>query len=74
MGVFSCAFALSALAQNSSPVSQVGPGSTASITPARGVVPAPANTPQKHILDAALTPKTRQTLQEAMDSAGSPSK
>jgi len=56
-GVFPCIFAFSALAQNASPVS----------TPAIG--PAPANTPQHHILTTALSPETRQTLQEAMDSA-----
>jgi hypothetical protein len=66
---FSCLFALSALAQNSSPVTQVGPGATASTTtPAKGIGPAPANSKQHQILTSALSPKTRQTLQQAMNS------
>jgi len=52
---FSCLFALSALAQNANPA-------------APGIGPAPANTKQHQILDGALSPKTRQTLQEAMNS------
>jgi hypothetical protein len=47
--VFSCLFALSALAQNSSSVTQVGPGSTASGSPAKGIGPAPANSKQHQI-------------------------
>jgi len=67
--VFSCMFALSALAQNSSPVTQVGPGATAATTtPAKAIGPAPANSKQHQILTGALSPQTRQTLQEAMNS------
>jgi hypothetical protein len=66
--VFSCLFALSALAQNSSPVTQVGPNSTANVSPAKGIGPAPANSKQHQILTGALSPQTRQTLQEAMNS------
>ena len=68
-GVFSCLFALSALAQNASPASQIGPGSAASVSPAKGIGPAPVNTKQHQILTGALSLQTRQTLQEAMDSA-----
>jgi hypothetical protein len=56
-GAFSCLFALSALAQNASPA------------PAKGIGPAPVNTKQHQILNVALSPQTRQTLQEAMNSA-----
>jgi hypothetical protein len=56
-GAFSCLFALSALAQNSSPAPAIGP--------------APANSKQHQILDSALSSHTRQTLQEAMNSAPS---
>jgi hypothetical protein len=49
---FSCLFALSAPAQDA----------TANIGPA------PANSKQHKILTGALSPQTRQTLQEAMDS------
>jgi Spy/CpxP family protein refolding chaperone len=45
---------------------QVGPGSSSSITP-QGPKPAPDK--QHQLLNGALTPKTRQTLQDAMDSA-----
>ena len=67
--VFSCLFALSAQAQNSSPVTQIGPNSVTSVGPAKGIGPAPANTKQHQILTSALSPQTRQTLQEAMNSA-----
>ncbi len=66
--VFSCLFALSALAQNSSSTAQISPGSTASNSPAKAIGPAPANTKQHQILTSALSPQTRQTLQEAMNS------
>jgi hypothetical protein len=70
IGAFSCLFALSASAQNSTPASQVVPGSTASTSSTKGIGPAPAHTPQSHLLnDVALSPQTRQTLQEAMNSA-----
>lgn len=66
---FSCLWALSALAQNSSPTAQVGPGDgVACVSPAKGIGPAPANTKQGKIIDGALSPETRQTLQEAMES------
>ena len=52
--VFSCLFALSALAQNATPAPAIGP--------------APANTKQHQILNGALSPETRQTLLEAMNS------
>jgi len=56
--VLSCLFALTALAQNANPT-----------TP--GIGPAPANSKQHQILDGALSSKTRQTLQEAMNSSNS---
>jgi hypothetical protein len=56
-GAFSCLFAISALAQNASPA------------PTKGIGPAPANSKQHQILNGALSPQTRQTLQEAMNSA-----
>jgi len=66
---FSCLFALSAYAQNSSSTNQITPGSTASADPAKKIGPAPANTKQGKILNSALSSQTRQTLQEAMSSA-----
>jgi hypothetical protein len=54
---FSGLFALTALAQDSSPV----------VT--RGIGPAPVNTKQHQILSGALSPQTRQVLQEAMNTA-----
>ena len=77
VGLISSLFALSALAQTTNSTGQVGPGSAASISPAQGIGPAIANTPQHQAPDGALTSETRQTLQEAMnsmpadDSAGS---
>jgi hypothetical protein len=55
-GAFSCLFALSALAQNASPATS------------QSIGPAPANSKQHQILSSALSPQTRQTLQEAMNS------
>ena len=52
------------------PAGQVGPGSTASIGPAQGVRGAVVDAPHQ-VLNSALTPETRQTLQEAMNSYGS---
>jgi len=52
---FSCLFALSALAQT--------------VSPAPGIGTPPANSKQGKIIHSALSSKTRQTLQEAMDSA-----
>ena len=40
--------------------------------PAKAIGPAPANTPQHQILNTALSPETRQTLQQAMNSAPAP--
>ena len=67
-GAFFCAVALTALAQNANNTSQVVPGSVATGMRTKSIGPAPANTPQNHILDGALSPQTRQTLQEAMNS------
>jgi hypothetical protein len=63
--VFSCVFALSATAQNAGSATQVTPSSPA---PAKGIGPAPAHSKQNHILKGALSPETRQTLQDAMNS------
>jgi hypothetical protein len=57
------------VAQNSTPPTHVTPTSTASAGPTKAIGPAPAHTPQNHILNVALSPQTRQTLQEAMNSA-----
>jgi len=59
--------ALTAPAQTAT--SQILPGATApSSAPAKAIGPAPVNTPQHQILTTALSPTTRQTLQEAMNS------
>ena len=50
-----------------SPAGQIGPGNTGSISPAQGVNGAPADAPHQ-ALNAALTPQTRQTLLDAMNS------
>jgi len=50
-----------------SPMGQIGPGSTGSISPAQGVNGAPVDAPHQ-ALNAALTPETRQTLLDAMNS------
>jgi hypothetical protein len=49
---------------------QIGPGASGSIGSTQGVNDA-KNGASKRILDHALTPQTRQTLQEAMDSESS---
>jgi hypothetical protein len=68
--VFSCLFAFPALAQNASSTTQIGPGTTAATaSPAQRIGPAPANSKQHQILNGALSPETRQTLLEAMNSA-----
>jgi hypothetical protein len=67
-GAFSCAFALTALAQNTGSASQIGPDSVASAKSPKSIGPAPANSPQNHILANALSPQTRKTLEEAMNS------
>ena len=51
------------------PSSQIGPGATGSIS--HGVKQTAANRPHQ-ILSAALTPETRDRLQEAMDAAPTP--
>ncbi len=55
MGVFSCLLSFPALAQNSTSTPTIGP--------------APAKSKQHDILNTALSAQTRQTLQEAMNSA-----
>jgi hypothetical protein len=67
--VFSTICTLTVLAQNASPVTQITPTSTAATSPAKSIGPAPANTQQGKIIDGALSPQTRQTLQEAMNSS-----
>jgi hypothetical protein len=69
--IFSCLFALSALAQNSTPATQIGPHSAPSASPAKDIGPAPANTQQGKIIDRALLPKTRQTLRPGGNELGS---
>ena len=65
----SCLLTLTALAQTT----EVTPGATAPATaPAKAIGPAPANTPQHQILNTALSPETRQTLPQAMNSAPAP--
>lgn len=59
--------AFSAHAQTTGSTTQVTPSST-STTPEKGIGPAPANSPQKQILSTALSPETRQKLQQAMNS------
>jgi hypothetical protein len=59
--LFFCLLTLTALAQNSSSANEAGA--------AKAIGPAAPNTPQSHLLyDVALSSKTRQTLQEAMNS------
>jgi len=64
----SCLFTLSASAQTT----QVTPGATAPATTTQSIGPAPASGPQHQILTTALSPQTRQTLQQAMNSAPAP--
>ena len=52
------------------PAGQIGPGTAGSISPAQGVTGAGAGGATKKMLDNALTPQTRQTLQDAMNSVG----
>ena len=59
--------ALSAHAQSTGTTTQVTPTSTAT-APAKAIGPAPANSTQKQILASALSPETRDTLQQAMNS------
>jgi hypothetical protein len=66
--VFFSLLTLSLDAQNAAPTTQIGPATVASASSAKGIGPAPANTPQHQILKGALSPETRQTLQEAMNS------
>jgi hypothetical protein len=68
--VFSFLCILSAPAQNAGSTTQISPGTTASSsTPAKAIGPPPAHTKQGQILDTALSSRTRQTLQEAMNSS-----
>jgi hypothetical protein len=62
---------LPAGAQTTGSTTQVTPGATAT-GPAKGIGPAPANSPQHQILTTALSPETRQTLQDAMNSVPAP--
>ena len=57
LSILSCAVGVPVLAQNAKPAPSIGA--------------APANSKQHKILDAALSPETRQTLQTAMNSTGS---
>jgi hypothetical protein len=69
---FFCLLALSAFGQVSNAPTQITPGATLpSGTPAKPIGAAPANSPQHQILSSALSPETRQTLQQAMNSAQS---
>jgi hypothetical protein len=61
----------SAGAQTTGSTTQVTPGATAP-GPTKGIGPAPANSPQHEILTTALSPETRQTLQDAMNSIPAP--
>ena len=61
LACISCLFTLSASAQTAT---VAGSG--------KGIGPAPANTPQHQILNSALSPQTRQTLQQAMNSVSVP--
>jgi len=65
-GALTCLCALTAHAQTVA--TQVTPTSTAT-SPAKAIGPAPANSTQHQILSKALSPETRQTLQEAMSSS-----
>lgn len=64
--VFVCLFAVSALAQSAPSSGQIPAGSSGSISPSQGIGPANTEVSNK-ILGSALSPDTRQTLQEAMD-------
>jgi hypothetical protein len=61
----------SAGAQTTGSTTQITPGATAT-GPAKGIGAAPANSPQHQILTTALSPETRQTLQDAMNSVPAP--
>jgi hypothetical protein len=63
--------ALAVLPAGAQSTTQVTPGATAT-GPAKGIGPAPANSPQHQILTTALSPETRQTLQDAMNSVPAP--
>lgn len=62
---------LNARAQTATPPTQVTPTATAPATSPAKIGPAPANSPQKQILNHALSPQTRSTLQDAMNSVPS---
>ena len=63
---------VSASAQTTNAPAQVTPSSTAPATSAAKIGPAPANSPQKQILNSALSPETRSTLQQAMNATPPP--
>jgi hypothetical protein len=63
---------ISALAQNSGTTGQIVPGATGSISPSGGVNPKGSN-PPAHVMANALSPQTRQTLQEAMNTVNTAS-
>ena len=67
---FLCSMAPLVPAQTSTPVGQVVPFNVPTAgAPKKSIGPAAANTPQDHILSGALSARTRQTLQQAMNSA-----
>jgi hypothetical protein len=69
LGSFS---AVAALAQTAAPgTTQVTPTSTAPATSPAKIGPPPANSQQAQILHSALSPETRSTLQQAMNSTPS---
>lgn len=67
--VFACSISLSAWAQSQSvnTAGQIGPGTAGTISPAQGVTSVAPNKPAQ-VLNSALTPETRKTLWEAMNS------
>jgi hypothetical protein len=64
VAALTCFAGLSALAQNANPTTPLGPGNTGTLGPGQGAPPAPS----QKMLDSALTPETKQTLQDAMNS------
>jgi hypothetical protein len=68
-----CSFsAIAAFAQTAPATTQVTPTSTAPATSPAKIGPPPANSQQAQILHSALSPETRSTLQDAMNSAPAP--
>jgi len=68
-GLMAVGMGLSALAQSQGPTTsgQIGPGTAGTISPTQGVTPAAPDKPHQ-VLNSVLTPQTRQTLWEAMNS------